>query len=141
MNGRFVAKLASLGAIVALIAVGCSSTSEYQMESGERTVGAQGDVLVTVDDNENRMVELAVSHLPLPQDLHQQKSTYTVWVLPDSDEVGPQNAGRLVLDEDRHGFIKFTTPFRSFDLVVTAEPSELEAKPSDERVLFQEIDE
>ena len=121
-----------------LVLMGCSSPAVYQMQSGERTAGADGEMIVTMDDNGNQIVEMTVAHLPQPSQLEEQMSTYVVWLQPEGVSQR-YNMGRITLNDDRTGALTFTTPFRQFDLMVTAEAEASETSPSDQVVLRQGV--
>lgn len=125
-------KIATLAFLLGL--VGCASPTVHQMQSGERTAGAEGQMTVTVDDNGNQVIDLAVAHLPRPSQLSEEMATFTVWMRP-ADANNYYNVGRLKLNEDRTGMLMFTTPFSSYDLMVTAETSPHEMSPSNQVVL------
>lgn len=135
MNGRKITGLVFVFILAGAVALlGCSSPSVYQMQSGERTAGADGQMSITNDDNGNQLVELTVAHLPHPSQLSEEMSTYVVWVQPD-DSSQRYNVGRLRLNDDRTGMLLFTTPFDRFDMMVTAEADPAEMSPSDQVVL------
>ncbi len=117
-----------------LVLAGCSSATQYTMQAGDRSAGAEGTITLEEDDNENYQVTLEMAHAPRPSQLDESMSVYSVWLMPhDTNEV--YNMGRIRLDDDRSGLLKFTSPFPGFDLKVTAEPDGLQVAPSDEVVL------
>lgn len=118
--------------------MGCSRALEYQMDSGPRTTGAEGNLVVEKDGNGNHSVSLKVAHLPMPSQLDSRMSTYVVWIYPNEERT-PYNMGRLRLSEDRTGEISFITPFGTFDMIVTAEVDRQVLAPSNEIVLRRTI--
>lgn len=117
---------------------GCSSTAVYQMDSGERTAGAEGQVSVDRDRNGNQVVNLRVAHLPMPSRLEEGMSTYVVWVFPNDSRTA-YNVGQMRLRDDRTAEINFTTPFRTFNMVVTAEVDSQVMSPSNQVVLRRAV--
>lgn len=139
MNGQNVKMFALLAALGLLIGLsGCASPTVLQMQSGERTAGAEGEATVTSDDNGNQVVDLVVAHLPRPSQLAEEMAIYSVWIRP-GDAGMHYNVGRLRLSEDRTGALNFVTPFSSYDLLITAEASPTEMSPSDQVVLRREV--
>lgn len=135
MNGRRITGLFFVAILTGAVALlGCSGPSVYQMQSGERTAGADGELNITQDDNGNQLVQMSVAHLPHPAQLSEEMSTYVVWIQPDETSQR-YNVGRLRLNDDRTGMLNFTTPFDRFDLMVTAEADPAEMSPSDQVVL------
>ena len=135
MNGRRIAGLFFVLMLTGGLALmGCSSPSVYQMQSGDRTAGADGELSITKDDNGNQLVAMSVAHLPHPSQLSEEMSTYVVWIQPDGASQR-YNVGRLRLNDDRTGYLNFTTPFDRFDMMVTAEADPNEMTPSDQVVL------
>lgn len=119
---------------VAMMSMGCASPTVYQMQSGERTAGAEGELTITSDDNGNQLVALTVAHLPQPSRLDQQLATYVVWLSP-KDSGQRYNVGRIQLGDDRTGTLQFTTAFDAYDLMITGEAKPTEMSPSDHVVL------
>ena len=121
-------------AVSMMVLAGCSSATQYTMQAGDRSAGAEGTITLEEDDNENYQVTLEMAHAPRPDQLDESKSVYTVWLMPhDTNEV--YNMGRIRLDDDRAGTLKFTSPFPGFDLKVSAEEDGLQVAPSDQVVL------
>ncbi len=84
----------------------------------------------------NRTIAVTVEHLARPERLGRNASAYVVWLQPMREEQAPaQNMGVLMLDRDLKGTFRTQTPFRNFDLFVTAEPSPTVTTPSDDRLL------
>ena len=138
MKNRIGTLLISAILVVGMALVGCSSTSVYQMDSGERTAGADGQLNVDQDRNGNQVVNLKVAHLPMPSRLEDGMATYVVWVYPSETQT-PYNVGQIRLRDDRSGELNFTTPFRSFNMVVTAEVDGQVMAPSNQVVLRRSV--
>ncbi len=139
MNGRRIVMVACLAAFSLVVSLsGCASPSVYQLQSGERSAGAEGEMTVTTDGNGNQVIDLQVAHLPRPSQLSEQMAIYTVWIRP-ADGGQYYNVGRLRLADDRTGSLNFVTPFSAYDLLVTAEAKPTEMSPSDQVVLRREV--
>lgn len=139
MNGRNIASMLVLLILTAGLALtGCSSPSVYQLEAGDRSASTEGEMIVSFDDNDNRFIEMNIAHLPPPSRLDEQMSTFVVWLQPKDSTVS-YNMGQLQFEDDRTGKVKFTTPFDSFEVRVTAEAQPNVLAPSDHEVLYRGI--
>ncbi len=120
------------------VVTGCASPRIYQMDSGERTAGAEGELTITTDDNGNQLLNLTVAHLPLPSRLEESMATYVVWVQPE-DSSTSYNMGQIRLSDARTGELNFTSPFPAFSLMVTAEVEPTVYAPSNQVVLRRQV--
>lgn len=121
-----------------LVVSGCSSAAVYQMDAGERTAGAEGQVSVTQDNNGNNLINLTVAHLPQPSRLDESMGTFVVWIKPQEGNMH-YNVGQLRLDRNRTGTLNFTSPFPTFEMMVTAEADGRALSPSNQVVLRRGI--
>jgi hypothetical protein len=106
---------------------------ETRVSSTAIAPAATGIVNHATDRNGNTEVELKVEHLAKPQALTPAKSHYIVWVQLSGGLAA--NVGELRVNDDLAGSLKFTTPYRSFQVSVTAEDSEMAARASTMEVL------
>lgn len=120
-----------------VFASGCFATS-YQMVPADRTPAAAGEVEVAEED-ENIKLEVEISHVPPPSSLGAGLRTYVVWMKPAASQQHI-NLGAIKIGDDRSGELETTTPYREFDLFVTAEPSAQVETPGDRVVLSRKID-
>jgi hypothetical protein len=127
-----------VGAMLVLTSA-CAPGPAYEMDATDRTPAAVGELDVDEDDSQNLRLDLAVSHLPPPERLDANLSTYVVWLRPSGEE-RYINLGALQINEDREAQLQATTPFRNFDLFVTAEESARTEQPSEVVVLQRRID-
>jgi len=113
-----------------LTLAGCSSpgimggTSTASLAPGPQTPAAKGQVSIDRKDRDptgNNEIALEVEHLPPPSELGDEFTTFVVWITPEGAEE-PLNIGELQYDpEDRNGTLDIVTPYRDFDITVTAE--------------------
>ena len=106
---------------------------ETHISSTAITPAATGMVNHSTDRNGNTEVILKVEQLARPQSLTPAKSHYIVWV--QSSGAPATNVGELRVNDDLAGSLKFTTPYRSFQMRVTAEDSEMATQASSVEVL------
>lgn len=94
---------------------------------------AEGKVITTNDRNSNTNVEVHVKHMATPQSLTPAHQTYLVWVQPRGKD--PELLGALRVNEDLEGSLKATTPYKDFEVLVTAEDSMRPEMPSSNVIL------
>jgi hypothetical protein len=80
---------------------------------------AEGKVTTETDRNGNTKVHVEVKHMAMPQALTPAKQTYVVWVQPRGKE--PEPLGVLRVNDDLEGSLAATTPYKDFDILITAE--------------------
>lgn len=96
---------------------GCAK--EVRLPTSADLPAAMGEAKVSKDNNGNTRVKLKVEHFAPPQRLQPPKSIYVVWVETPNHEM--YNLGQLKIDDDLKGKIEGITPFKVFQLVITAE--------------------
>lgn len=122
--------------IASLALMGCGST--FTMTRGDSVPGARGEVSASFVKEGNSRYTVSVAHLPSPADVSPKATTYVVWVKPRNEkaETKPQSVGTLKVDAaDLDGKLEFTSPYTSFDLTITPEPSGDATVPSGRDVL------
>ena len=92
------------------------------------TPAAEGKVVTENDRNGNTKVEVTVKHLATPQSLTPARQAYLVWVQPRGKDA--ELLGALRINEDLEGSVKATTPYKDFDVLVTAEDNMKPETPS-----------
>ena len=95
---------------------------------------AQGTVNVGAEKNGNRSIEVRVEHLSPPERAAPGARSHVVWLVPRAGGV-PQNMGALMLQDDLGGVLKTTTPYREFEILVTAEENPGATKPLTRNVM------
>lgn len=115
----------------------CAATlalaDDVKMRSSQVDPSAEARVTYHTDRNGNTTVELSAHHLAPPDQLTPPKTTYVVWIQrPGRD---PENLGALKVNEHQEGTIHATTPYKQFDVFVTAEDNDRVQTPSTVEVL------
>ena len=82
---------------------------------------------------------MTVKHLGDPAKLDPKATVYVVWVKPQKEGAALQNMGVIEVGDDGEGEFSFTTPFRTFDVKITPEPSANVTTPSGNPVLSATI--
>src|SRR5262245_25758610 len=140
---RIVKQLGLAGALAGLLTVGGCSTmghdrATWTMNATDKAPAAQGQVIVKPQKNGNTDVKVQVAHLADPGAVYNGTSTYVVWLKPEGGT--PQNLGPLQLDKNKNGNVETTTPFKTFDIMVTAEADSTVTHPSLNRVFTSSVE-
>lgn len=122
----------------ATLGFGGGAKAEYRMTGGPAVPAATGMVTVRSESAGNQRVEIAVEHLAAPGRAFSGMSTYVVWLVP-ANGAGPQNMGALTTGEDLRGRLQIQTPYKSFDIFVSAEAAPNVATPSENQVLTARV--
>jgi hypothetical protein len=78
-------------------------------------------------------VEVQVKHMATPQSLTPARQGYLVWVQPRGKD--PELLGTLRVNEGLEGSLKAITPYKEFEVFVTAEDSLKPEAPSSTVIL------
>lgn len=129
--------LAAAGALVlTLLSVGCAG-HRYHLVPAPSVPAASGSVQIRTDKNGNDVIDLKVKHLAEPSALTPPRSTYVVWIQPPGKAA--INQGELRVDNNLNGEFKTATPYKRFQLFVTAENQAKVTAPTGQPLLRQEI--
>jgi len=80
---------------------------------------AEGKVNTDNDRNGNTGVDVAVKHMATPQSLTPAKQAYLVWVQARGKD--PELLGALRVNDNLEGSLKAATPYKDFEIFITAE--------------------
>ena len=94
---------------------------------------AEGKVITDNDRNGNTGVEVQVKHMATPQSLVPPRQTYLVWVQPRGKD--PELLGALRVNENLEGSLRAATPYKDFEILITAEDSAKPESPSSAVIL------
>lgn len=124
---------------LALITACGAAATTVPLESTRRSPAAVGNVELESGSNENMVGTLKVKHLAPPDQLRSDLSVYVTWIRPAGAQDW-QNVGQLMVDGDRAGKLRLQTPYRQFDISVSAESSGDVSQPSDVVILEGQVD-
>ena len=122
------------GAGCSMLGLGKGGAEKVALQVTASQPAAQGTVNVGPEKDGNRSIEVKVEHLSPPERAAPGARSYVVWVVPRAGGV-PQNMGALMLQDDLGGVLKTTTPYREFEILVTAEENPGATKPSTSNVM------
>jgi hypothetical protein len=129
MSHRNVTLLVLLGFVV----VSLAWAREDRLSNTGAQPAAEGKVVTGTDRNGNTDVEIAVRHLAEPQKLSPAKQGYLVWIQAHGKQ--PELQGVLRVNENLEGTLKTSTPYKVFDVLITAEDNLRPDSPSELVVL------
>jgi hypothetical protein len=120
------------GALGGMLAFGgaCSTSTgafgrneqTWTLNGSDKAPAAQGKVEVAAKSkNGNRQIKVEVEHLAKPDQVFQGTTTYVVWLKPEGGR--PQNVGQLKLGDNLKADLETKTPYKVFDVLITAEAS------------------
>jgi len=92
------------------------------------TPAAMGKVTTDNDRNGNTGVEVEVKHMASPEALTPPKTAYVVWIQPRGKD--PEILGLLRVNHELEGSLRATTPYKDFDIFITAEENPKPSSPS-----------
>jgi hypothetical protein len=117
----------------ALLCVGLAFAKKYVLTPAAMVPAAAGELDVGNDKNGNTEVKVKVRHLAKPEGLTPAKTAYVVWIQQTGGS--PEMAGLLKVNSKLEGSFETTTPYKGFDLSITAEDDPTVKSPSGPEVL------
>ncbi len=106
---------------------------EDRLNNTGATPAAEGKVISDNDRNGNTNVEVQVKHMASPDALTPPKTSYVVWI--QSRGKDPEPLGVLRVNHDLEGSLKATTPYKDFEIFITAEDNPKSDMPSGMTIL------
>jgi hypothetical protein len=94
---------------------------------------AEGKVVTGADANGNTAIEIHVKHLAGADKLTPPRQVYLVWVQARGKD--PELLGVIRVNDKLEGSLKSSTPYKTFDILVSAEDSAQAITPSSTVVL------
>ena len=126
-------KLCTIGLTFALACTVAYAAKKYPMTAASIVPGARAEVEINKDKNGNTRVKMTVQHLANLENLTPRASAYIIWLQERSGN--SENQGQLKMDKNLKATFETVTPFKSFDVFVTAEQDSRVTGPSGPEVL------
>ncbi len=124
MRHRNLVLFFSLICLLSVVAWG----REDRLANTGATPAAEGKVVSSNDRNGNTQLDVQVKHMATPSSLTPAKNAYVVWVQPRGKD--PEVLGVLRVNENLEGSLKATTPYKDFEIFVSAEDNPKPEMPS-----------
>src|SRR4051812_16873863 len=135
---RLCAWLICVGSLAGCGMMG-SSSKGTTMHAASNVPSATGEVSTKREEN-NMKLSVKVEHMAPPEKVAQGATTYVVWAEPASGGP-PQNLGSLKVGEERSAKLETVTAARDMKIIVTPEQAPGVSKPSQQPVLWTNINE
>ena len=120
--------------LAALILSGVTNAAKkFPLTAASSVPGARGTVEIGTDKNGNTRVKVKVQHLASPESLTPPQNAYVVWFQQKGSS--PESQGRLTVNKKLEGQFETTTPYKNFDLFITAEQDATTKSPGGTEVL------
>ena len=126
-------KLYTISLTFALLCVVAYAAKKYPMTASASVPGARAEVEIGKDDNGNTKLKISVHHLANLENLTPRASAYVVWL--QERDGNAHNQGQLKMDKNLKANFETSTPFKNFDVFVTAEQDFRATSPSGQEVL------
>jgi hypothetical protein len=140
-----IKRLGMAGALAGTLALGggCShfrgdNSQTWTMKAVDKAPAATGKVEVATAKDGNHDVKVEVKHMAPPDRIFEGSTTYIVWLKAENGTF--QNVGTLNVDKDLNGKLETRTPFKTFDVLVTAEKTVDVMTPSEHHVMNAKVD-
>jgi hypothetical protein len=119
--------------VLILLFSNVASAKKYVLTPATIVPGAAGDLDVGNDKNGNTEVKIKVRHLAKPEGLTPAKSVYVIWIQQTGGTA--ERAGLLKVNSKLEGSFETTTPYKGFDVLITAEDDPNGKSPAGPEVL------
>lgn len=126
--------------VAGLGTLSCAGQKELQLTNSPDIPAAQSRVKIGTTDNGNTKIDLEVKHLASPEQVNPGSTVYVVWARGNEYGAQSQNLGALKVDDNLNGTISAVTPLRSFELYITAEPSQMTDAPTGRTLLYTTVE-
>ena len=113
--------------------------SSTELATSAKVPAAQGQLSVKDAGNNNTGVELRIQHLANPYNIDRGATTFMVWAKPFAESARVYPLGALTVNKDLSAELNATTPFKDFEVFVTAESSSQVQEPQGDRLLWATI--
>jgi hypothetical protein len=126
-------KLYTICVTFALLCTVAYADKKYPMTAAPIVPGARAEVVISKDKNGNTRLKMTVQHLANLENLTPRATAYVVWLQERGGN--SENQGQLKMDKNLKATFETVTPFKSFDVFVTAEQDSRIKSPSGQEVL------
>ena len=117
----------------ALLGTLAFAAKKYPMTAASIVPGARAGVEISKDKNGNTRLTIKVQHLANLENLTPRASAYVVWLQERGGNA--ENQGQLKMDKNLKATFETVTPFKSFEVFVTAEQDARGKGPNGPEVL------
>ena len=112
-------KLYAICLTVALLCTIAYAAKKYPMTAASIVPGARATVEISKDANGNTKLKMTVQHLANPANLTPPSTGYVVWLRERNGD--SENQGQLRMNKNLEASFETVTPYKNFEIFVTAE--------------------
>jgi len=109
------------------------------LSKNRKIAGADGNITISSTTTNSNRLELNVKHVGALNRISPRAKNYIVWELPVGFSMKPQSLGPLKIDKNYTGRLNTVTPFRNFDIFITAEPALNPLQPTGEKLFWTTV--
>jgi hypothetical protein len=118
---------------------GQSTAVSKKMDSNRKISSAEGHLVVSSTQFNSNLIDLSVKNMSRPNKINPKARAYIVWEVPSGGNLKPQSIGVLVPDKNLNARLMTATPFKQFDLFITAEPYNNTGAPTGQKLLWTSV--
>lgn len=126
-----------LSVIVLSLTLSIWADKKFTFTNSSSNPAAAGHVTVGKDHNGNYEFDVHVYHLADPAAMTPAKSAYVVWAQENGKPA--ENMGQLQVNHDLEGTFHSVTPYKDFDMFITAEDDAKAEAPSGTEILRTQV--
>ena len=115
-----------------------SCSNRFVFPTSEVLPGADAEVEVNKNDDNNYEIELEIENMAEPDRLTPARENYIVWM--ETENRGTVNLGNLGLNRKNNASLTTITPYKPIRIFITAEDGQNVHRPSTQVVLSTDID-
>ena len=118
---------------------GESSPLNQKMTSNRKVSTLEGNLTVSTTNWNSNLIDLSVKNMSRPNKINPRAKTYVVWEVPFGAKMKPQSIGILMPDKNLNARLMTATPFKQFELFITAEPTSNPGLPTGQKLLWTSV--
>ncbi len=141
MRLRQIGYILSTLFLAACVTEGLSGLSPLKktMDSNRKLSALEGQLVVSTSLNNSNIIDLTLKNMAKPSKISPKAKAYVVWEVLGGTNMKPQSIGVLNPDKFSNARLMTATPFRQFDLFVTAEASSNPGAPTGQKLLWTSV--
>jgi hypothetical protein len=110
-----------------------------KMKSNRKISSVEGHLVVSTSNFNSNLIDLTIKNMAQPNRINPRAKTYVVWEVPAGIKMKAQSIGVLLPDRFAKARLLTATPFKQFDIFVTAEAVNNPVAPTGQKLLWTSI--
>jgi len=116
-----------------------SAPVNQKMSSNKQLSPVEGSLTVSTTPFNSNLIDLTVKNMSRPNKINPRAKAYVVWEVPSGAKMKPQSIGILTPDKFSNARLMTATPFKQFDLFITAEATNNPVAPTGQKLLWTSV--